>query len=194
MKLLDQIVDVLNDTLQSGVLDGKAFQYGLFAGLSYVSPEREGMKQRPYTWNGENIVDLTIEDTRPFMIYHRCTALDTKSNPSSFGDGNGAVNITASCIAIVYGDRFKLGMTQEDLALLISSGLRYSFTKSDLQGSGLQNVTCNPQRAIVDPVAVFKGEYGSGANYTLKPHSLYFAIPYGVEITANASCLTCQNC
>lgn len=195
MKILDQIVDIINERLQDTVLTDNVFQSGQYDGLAYIVGEREGSPQKPYTWNGENIRDITLSDHVPFSIYHRCTNIDFKDSPlSGWGDGNGMIKMASTMMAVIYSNRLITGYTQEDLILMISSGLNYTLTKDDLNTSGLQSVKASVQRANNNSVSVFQGEYGMVAKNPLQPSSVYFAIQYSLEISASVDCLTCQTC
>ena len=125
----------------------------------------------------------------------RSTDIAYKDAPASaWGDGDGMIMATFSMVSIVFGDRFKLGYTAEDLILKITSGMNMTFGKSELVDSGLAKVRVNVNKVNNNSTSVFFGEYGIGANCPLQMSSIYFGIQYTIEITANSKCLECQDC
>jgi hypothetical protein len=195
MKLLDKIVDVINDNLMDGTLNEEAFQVANINSLAYLTTPKDDSPQRPYVIDGENIKDISVDDSFDFSIYHRCSDISfTDAVSSAWGDGNGMIAMTCSMIAIVYANRFQTGYTQEDLIMKVSSGLNCTLTKNDLGTSGLAKVRANVTKANNNSLAIFQGEYGNGANCPLSMDSIYFAINYTIDITASAKCLECQEC
>lgn len=195
MKLLDKILEVLNENLYGNYLEENAFQNADIHGLANLSVPKDDSPQRPYILNGHNITDISIDDTYDFSIYHRCTDITFKDvTASTFGDGNGMIGMTCQMVAIVYADRFACGYSQEDLIMKVSSGLNYSLTKAELMDSGLAKVKATVTRANNNSTAVFFGEYGQGANCPLSMESIYFAIQYTLDIVATAECLKCSEC
>jgi hypothetical protein len=195
MKLLDKIVDTINDNLMGGVLNDRAFQSSFVNGLAYLTTPKDDSPQRPYIIDGENVKDISIDDSYDFNIYHRCNDITfTDAVASAWGDGNGMIAMTCSMVAIVYANRFGTGYTQEDLIMKLSSGLNLTLSKVDLGTSGLTKVRATVQRANNNSLAVFQGEYGPSANCPLAMDSIYFAISYTIDITAHSKCLECQDC
>ena len=195
MNLLDKIVDLINDKVMDGALHERAFQDGIVNGLSYLTTPKDQSPQRPYIIEGENIIDITIDDTYPFNIYHRCTDITFRDAPASaWGDGDGMIAASFNMLAVIYGDRFKLGYSQEDLILKLSTALNLSLTKTELNNSGLAKVKTTVNKVNNNPTAVFATEYGAAANCPLQMNSIYFSIQYTIDITANQKCLECQDC
>ena len=194
MKLIDQIVETLNDKLLSGQLDESVFHAGAIYGLSYLSTATDGDIQRPYIWRQDRSMGIEVNDIYPFSIYHRCNSMNFSTAINSYGDGNGMVQITADMIAVVYADRYKIGYTQEDLIMKIAAGLSQTLTSADLGTSGLQKVKASVVRANNNSMQVFSGEYGNEANCPFQLSSVYFGIQYQLEIVAHSDCLGCANC
>lgn len=194
MKLIDQIVETLNDKLLSGPLDESVFHAGAIYGLSYLSTATDGDIQRPYIWRQDRSMGIEVNDIYPFSIYHRCNSMNFSTAINSYGDGNGMVQIAADMIAVVYADRYKIGYTQEDLIMKIAAGLSQTLTSADLGTSGLQKVKASVVRANNNSMQVFSGEYGNEANCPFQLSSVYFGIQYQLEIVAHSDCLGCANC
>lgn len=195
MNLLDKILDVLNENLYANYLDEQSFQNADIHGLASLSVPKDDSPQRPYIIENENIVDISVNDSYDFSIYHRCTDIQFKDvTASTYGDGNGMIGMTCQMVAIIYADRFACGYSQEDMIMKISSGLNYSLTKGDLGDSGISKVKATVTRANNNSTAVFFGEYGQGANCPLSMESIYFAIQYTLDIVASAECLKCSEC
>jgi hypothetical protein len=195
MKLLDKIVNTINDRLFDSVLDEHAFQNSSVNGLSYLTTPKDQSPQRPYTFDDDNIIDISLDDTYDFSIYHRCTDINYKDAPASaWGDGDGMIMASFSMVAIVFGDRMRLGYTPEDLILKLTSGMNVTFTKTELDSAGLSKVRVMVSKVNNNSRNVFLGEYGMEANCPLQMTSIYFGIQYTIEITANSKCLDCQDC
>lgn len=193
MKILERIVDTINDKLMDGVLHEQAFQRSSIYGLSYLSVPKTDAPQRPYTFDRDNVISIDVSDSDDFSIYHRCFNISFKDAPS-YGDGNGMVLMTAEMYAITYCNRSRSGYSQEDLIMKISAGLNGQFSKSDLGNSKLQKVKVSVQRANNNTAQVFSGEYGSGANCPFQLETVYFGINYQIEIIVHSDCLQCAEC
>ena len=193
MNLLDKIVDIINGRLMDGALEEQAFQESAIYGLSYLSAPKDDSIQRPYTFDGDNVVGIEVNDIYEFSIYHRCLGMTFRESPS-FGDGNGPVTMVCDMFCVVYADRYKSGYTQEDLILKVSAGLMGQLTPTELGNSGLQKVKITVQRANNNSAQVFQGEYGNEANCPFQLNTVYFGISYQIEITAHSACLVCAEC
>lgn len=196
MKLLDQVVGILNNRLKTTVLKENVFSGGNFFGLAYTTQDPDNPILRPYVWDNNNILDASIDDSYPFNIYHKCNSISFKDGVQiqSWGDGDSRFQMICEMNAIVFADREKTNYSQEDLIMKISSGLNYTFTVNDLMGGGIDKIKSTTLRANNNSLSVFQGEYGSNTNYPLQISSVYFGITYQLEITADINCLQCQNC
>lgn len=194
MKLIDQIVEILNDKLLSSTLDESAFHSGAIYGLSYLTTASEGDIQRPYIWKNDRTIGIEVNDIYPFSIYHRCNGMTFKDAPQTFGDGNGMVQINADMYLVVYADRYKINYTQEDIILKVATGLNQTLTVADLGNSGLQKVKASVVRANNNSIQVFSGEYGNEASCPFQLSNVYFGIQYQLEIVAHSACLGCTTC
>lgn len=194
MKLLDQIVDILNEKLLSSTLDEASFHSGAIYGLSYLTNGLDGDIQRPYVWENDRSNGIEVNDIYPFNIYHRCNSMSFKDAPQTFGDGDGMVQIMADMFLVAFADRYKIGYTQEDLILKIATGINQTLTVADLGNSGLLRVRASVVRANNNSIQVFKGEYGNEAECPFQLSSVYFGIQYQLEIIAHSVCLGCADC
>lgn len=195
MKLLDKILEAVNENLYGNYLDENAFQNTDIHGLAKLSYPKDDSPQKPYIIDNHNIIDISINDSYDLSIYHRCLDIQFKDvTTSTYGDGNGMIAMTCQMVAIVYADSFSCGYSQEDMVMKVSSGLNYNLTKSDLGNSGLAKVKCTVTRANNNSTAVFMAEYGQEANCPLSMESIYFAIQYNIDIIASADCLKCAEC
>ncbi len=86
-------------------------------------------------------------------------------------------------IAVVYGKKEIIGMTQEDLASVVCASFPAELTVTDLQKTLVKTTTINN-----DSYAVFTQEYKS-TDYPLNPQDYYFSIGYTVETTYDKSCV-----
>lgn len=195
MKLLDKIVDVINDHLMGSTLSESGLQDAGVFGLSYLTAPKDDSPQRPYIIDGDNIKDISIDDAYRFSIYHRCQDITfTDSKVSAWGDGNGIIEMTCAMVAVCYANRFETNYSQEDLIMKVSSGLNYTLSRNDLGTAGLASVRCRVTKANNNSQSVFVQEYGQGANCPLSMEDIYFSVQYNIDITASAKCLECQDC
>lgn len=195
MNLLDKIIDLINEKVMDGPLNERAFQNSAINGLSYLTAPKQDSPQRPYVIEDEDIIDISIDDTYDFSIYHRCTDISFTDAPASaWGDGDGMISASFGMLSVVYGDRFKLGYSQEDIILKLTTALNMTLTRSDLNTAGLSKVRVIVNKVNNNPTSVFATEYGAAANCPLQMNSIYFSIQYTIDITANQKCLECQDC
>jgi len=193
MNLLGKVVDIINTRLMNGALDEQAFQESAIYGLSYLSVPKGEAMQRPYTFDGDNVVGIDVSDIYEFSIYHRCLGITYKEQPT-FGDGNGMMTMVCDMFCVVYADRYQSGYSQEDIIMKISAGLVGQLSHAELGNSGLQRVKISVLRANNNSVQVFQGEYGTEANCPFQLNTVYFGINYQIEITAHSACLSCAEC
>lgn len=193
MNLLDKIVEVINTRLMEGPLEEQSFQQSAIYGLSYLTVPKGDAQQHPYTYDGDNVKDIDVNDIYEFSMYHRCLGIDFKETPS-WGDSNGMVTMVASMFLVAYSDRYRTGYTQEDLILKIAAGLGGQLSHTELGNSKLQKVKISVQRANNNTAQVFQGEYGNDANCPFQLNTVYFGINYQIEITAHSHCLQCAEC
>lgn len=186
MPKLNQIIDTLNDRLQAGQLKGNAFQRGKFYGLTTPYSNDEGQVV-PVEWSSGNPVDVTIDDSLTFQIYHKTTS-------ASYGQPEQFTVPTAYQVSAVvfYNDDF-VKLIPQDLAHLIRCEMHKPLTKTELGLSGLSSVTFTPTNANFDSYGVFASEYPNYEN-NLQLNKKLFVLNYVVTVTSNCNCIDCDSC
>ena len=193
MRILEQIVEVLNGRLQNGVLSSSYFQNGNWNTLAYLTNPTDDRPQKPYVVENGVTKDVIIDDRYSFNIYHR--VLDAFFNPAdTFGDGNGVVSMVCNMYAVIYADQQRTTYSPTDLALAVSAGLNYQLTPTDLGNSKILRVKASVVRANLNGSQVFSGEYGKGGHNPMQLTDVMIGIGYQLEITAHSSCLDCSTC
>lgn len=193
MRILDQIVDILNTRLQTGTLASGYFQNSDYNGIAYLTNPTDDSPRNPYILDHGKAKDVIVNDRYDFSIYHR--VLDVYFNPNNgYGDGDGMISMVCNMYAVVYADQIKTNNTAHDLALLVSSGLNYTLTQSDLGNSKILRVKASVLRANLNGSQVFTGEYGNGGHNPMQITSAMIGVTYQLEINAHSSCLDCPTC
>lgn len=185
---LKLIVDSINTTIKSN-LNQERFQKGVYYGLSksvLIKDENSEGNNRliPMIYvNGEKRV--SVDDSFPLNLYHRCISLSQVIAPIQvqFGDGYDTIVETAIMAAIVFGDSEIINLCQEDLASIITSAFPSTMTISDISKVIVRTTTVNN-----DSFSVYNQEYKS-TEYPLNPEDYYFSINYTVETTFDKSCV-----
>ena len=195
MNLLDKIVNILNYRLFNTQLTAYEFSINNVYGLSYLSIPTTDSPQRPFTYFNNEPISVDVNDGKNITLYHRVTdvIMNMDNNTTGFGDSN-YNKWTFLMLMVVYADRDKIGMTNEDLVLKTSAALNYIFNAGDINTAGLKSVRVTVKRANIDSLRLFKGEYGANADCPLQFNSCYFGIEYQLEIQATSECMANTNC
>lgn len=195
--ILDKIIEAINSNLKTKTLTGKEFQKGAFYGLAkqvgvVSEDEKRTITPMIYDINGKEI-NVTADDVYPFQIYHRCDSSNQKAMISQFGDGVKTWSSTFNMIAVVYADPAKIKITQEDLAILIQSGLPTEIISKNKSELPINKANVSLVSHSNNSFTVYSGEY-LGAACPLDPKSIYFSVRYSIEILIDRSCISCLNC
>lgn len=192
MKLIKPIVDYINSTLQTGKLNGYHWQSAKWFGVCDVSAgvDEDGKVEYFIHYNGQ---DVTPDDTYPATVYHRCLGVQFPAAGSSYGDGNQTVRVRYNMRSIVFADPEKIKMEPCDLAFLFCAGFPSEVKRTVLNLNGVYKCTITATGAEVETEKVFKGEFGVAYTANLS-ESVLIAVNYGIEIEADRTCLSCQDC
>jgi hypothetical protein len=183
---LKEIINSINVSLQTALKQEK-FQRGKFNGLAKsvrIKDQDDVTSTLPITYDAlGNEIDVSVDDTYPFGIYHRC--LNMSQSPSlaeSFGDGY-AMRESSTMVAVVFAKNNIMLMCQEDLASIVASQFPAQLTISDIN-----NVLVRVTGINNDSYAVYQNEYKS-TDYPLNPEDHYFSINYIIEATYTKECV-----
>jgi len=185
MPYLKEIVDIINVEERASTLADKRFQKASINSIAHLLP-REDVTIPAIVDNDGECTDLSIDDVKAFMIYHR--VIDLKYDKTDdFGD-NQITQETANMIMVVYGDRNILQITKEQLVAGVEAGFPQELTKAQKQLYNLRSCEIKTGDVNLDSVLVFRGEY-AGVEYNLKPNSILFSIPYTIVSEYDRSCI-----
>lgn len=193
MNLIDKIVGILNHRLFDTQLDAYEFSINNVYGLSYLSTPTTEAPQRPFTYFNNEPISVDVNDGKNITLYHRVTDIAISNDTAGFGDSN-YNKWSVAMLMVVYADREKVGMTNEDLVLKSSAALNYVLTSGDINTSGLGLVRVTVKRANIDSLRLFRAEYGANADCPLQFNSCYFGIEYQIEIQATSECMANNYC
>lgn len=193
MNLIDKIVNILNYRLFNTQLTAYEFSINNVYGLSYLSVPTTDAPQRPFTYFNNEPISVDVNDGKNITLYHRVTDIAMSSDAIGFGDSN-MNKWTVSMLMVVYADREKVAMTNEDLVLKCSAALNYVLTSGDIYTSGLGSVRITVKRANIDSLRLFRAEYGANADCPLQFNSCYFGLEYQIEIQATSECMGSTIC
>jgi len=200
MPYINQIVDIINDTLSNNKLsDDKRFVKKLY-GLSELLPRNNGDTQDTIPvlmdLNG-GIIFSGFNDIYSIIIYHRCLNTNIVSAPVAFGDGGNAAREEANMRMIVYANRLVTKMQPQQLAFYLSSGVQQQLTQSQISTyAGLYGAVIEANSAQYDSIALYQQEYRMDSDsYKLNPHDMYFSIDYKITTDYDVTCISdCPNC
>ncbi len=193
MKIIKPIVNYINSYLQTGKLNGRAFQSGQWYGLCemFAGTDEDGEQYFGITYNGE---DVTPEDTYSVNVYHRCLSVTPFNvQPGQFGNGQSVIGVRFNMRAIVFADTERLAMDGNDLAVLFYAGLPSEVKRSELSIAGLHRVVIGVTSMDTEADKVFQGEFRAPLPGQLV-RSVLIAVNYSIEIQADRTCLACSDC
>lgn len=163
---LKSIVDSINNTIKANLKQPR-FQKGVYYGLAKVALVKEGNESDnvfiPMIFTNGEEKRLSIDDSFPLNIYHRCTSISQIVSLAQFGDGYDSIVETANMLCVVFGDSEIIELCQEDLASIISSSFPSSMTVTDISKVIIKTNSINN-----DSFSVYNQEYKSTA-YPLNP-------------------------
>lgn len=183
---LKTIVDNINAVIKSN-LKQERFQKGIYYGLSKVAlvkyDDSDEIVPMIYTDGKER--RLSVDDTYPLNIYHRCVSISQTTAPkeNQYGDGESVIKETCNILAVVYGKSEIVGLCQEDLASIITASFPSTMTVTYIS-----NIIVRTNSVNNDSVAVYAQEYKS-TSYPLNPEDYFFSIGYTVETTWDKACV-----
>lgn len=187
-----QIVQYINSVLQTS-LSGRQFQSGKYFTIAKQVVRKDEKKETSFVVifdnDGNEISDI-INDTYPIVIYHRMTGqafFDVAQNQAnSFGDGTNNKGLTSNMVMVVYGDRKRLKMTQEELSSLI-----YAYFPAEMLPAvksmltGLDTCTFAPLATNNVSIQVAQAE-----GIKVEPENILFALNYQIKEVVNSNCLS----
>ena len=202
MPLLNQIVQLINEGLKVKALSDKRFATGDYNGIA-IPVYREkiggpaGQRQSlPCVYQeGDSAKYVGIDDTMPIIIYHRLlrNTAPPQQAKNQFGDGNRWIKSSATLIMIVYADRSRINLSQDDLEALIISGMIDEIPRAQYPSTGVSSILVTHQETNFSAQSIFAQEY-QNVDFFLKPESILFQITYTIGVQYSKSCLSICGC
>lgn len=190
MPYLKQIVVLINAGLKASALSDKRFDKGVFYGIAKLLPriENEQTVTIPaIVDNDGNCTDVTIDDMKPFHLYHRVTDI-VYAKGDSFGDEQ-LITETASMLMVVYGDRNILKLETEQLIAAIQAGFLTELSMTDKDAYKIKTCSLEIGNINLNPQQVYSGEYSGDVGYELKPNSIMVSIAYTITSEYDKQCV-----
>lgn len=187
---MEQIVDQINCFIEPFV---KAYPnsqlFGLttpIARLTQVGLEKEVVQVFPavVSVSGE-CKDVTIDTTRPLMIYHKLLGMNIQLLASrAFGDSAGDVQSVHNMQMVVYFGRDHLPLTMEQLYIQLNHYLPEQLDPIN----PYKRITIKQSGLNANTMQIFQSEY-KNVPYRLRPNDVLFAINYTIETVINKNCI-----
>lgn len=200
MPYLNEIVNIINTTLDTGKLsDDKRFVKKLH-GLCEILPRNYGGNQ-----NGiPALVDINggstfsgFDDIYSIVLYHRCLTTSVNPSPVAFGDGGNTAREEARMRLICFADRVRTKLQPQQMSFLLTSAVQQQLQYSQFsQYPGLYGVTLDADSTNYDGVGIYTNEYKLPATtYPVHPTHIYFALDYTITTDYDVTCISdCPTC
>ena len=184
-----QIVTYINAVLQA-YLSGKQFQQGVYFGIAKQVVRNKDNQPFIVIFDNEgNDLSDFISDKYSISVYHRMNGYSfsgiVDNEAFSFGDGAKTKGLAMNMVMVVYGDRNRLKMTNEELAALI-----YVYFPSEVpqnirvQLTGLERLTISPTSTNNNSIQVQQAE-----GIECHPENILFTINYTINELINTNCI-----
>jgi len=184
-----QIVKYINAKLKAN-LSGSQFQQGMYFGLAKQVVRNQDNTPFIVIFDNEgNDLSDFINDKYSITVYHRMTGQTffpvEQNQATSFGDGAEVKGTVMNMVMVVYGDRNKLKMTNEELCSLM-----YVYFPTVMEDSlrtqltGLQNVNFSPVSSNNISAQVSQSE-----GITCEVENILFSINYQIREQIDANCI-----
>lgn len=199
MPYINEIVNIINDTLANGKLKDSRFNKQLF-GLSELLPRNYQGDQDsiPAMVSLNNSAQFSgFDDRFNIVIYHRCLSTNIVESPVLFGDGLNTAREESVMRMIVFADRISLQLQPQQLSFLLSSAVQQQLKYSQISSyAGLYGVTIEANTTNYDGVRIYQDEYKKPAqSYPVQPHQIYMALDYTITTDYDVSCISdCLTC
>lgn len=178
-----EIVNIINDSLKLQFIS-KRFQKGSIDPIAELIRTSVGEIKPSIVDNFGECRTVTIDDTKPFQIYHRMTGA-LFEQAEEFGNLD-FVNQRVNMLMIVIGDKTRLQLNKEDIMAGIAAGFPLFLTKDQLNTLNLMSCDLVPGEFNLDREAVWSNEYNT--DFKLKPAYFMFSFAYSILTKFRQSC------
>lgn len=199
MPYINEIVNIINDTLANGKLKASKFNKQLF-GLSELLPRNFNDEQDtiPAMVSLNNSTQFSgFDDRYNIVIYHRCLSTNIVESPVLFGDGLNTAREESEMRMIVFADRTSLQLQPQQLSFLLTSAIQQQLKYSQISSyAGLYGCTIEANTTNYDGIRIYQDEYNKPAQaYPVQPFQIYMALDYTITTDYDVSCINdCLTC
>jgi hypothetical protein len=181
-----EIVSFINSELRTKQFNASRFQKGSFNEIAELVLDDEETK--PGVINNSGDVEYVgIDDTYPFIIYHRVISPDAEwTSEQDFGNLRN-IKETTKMLMVVMGDRNRLQLTAEDIKTGIVAALPLELPGSELNSLGLKSANIIPGEFNWDRLEVYRGEFNL-KEPKLNTNTIMFSFSYQIETVYDQSC------
>lgn len=131
------------------------------------------------------VTDVTIDDTKPVIIYHRNSGITTQNvtGRQGYGDGKSDLMIAYQMAMIVFVNHKKTKLYPEELFLFLQANIPEGLVVKQ----PYKSVNIRTTNVILNSRLVFAAEY-SGIAFSLPESMSLFQINYVIESTFTKNC------
>lgn len=194
MPYVEDIVCLINSHYKDAVFTGAPYAISSFYGITQPVTRRSEDKTDivPAVMSGDEFKYVGPDDDTNLIIYHKLNG-NAYSNISGTGYGRsqGFEKCVSDCSMVVFGMRFKLGVSQHQLEQKVNQNLIEKITKAKLVELKLNTVNINAVSSNMDAAQVFSNEF-KNVPYFLSEKHILFELKYTIEAIYNKGCFT--NC
>jgi hypothetical protein len=179
--LLREFIVKINETF-SGLIQGIQ-TYGLAQSIVRTRGEEFELFPGVVGKDGE-VTDVTIDDSKPVIIYHRNSGITTQNiTRQGFGDDKSDLMVTYQMAMIVFVNHKKTKLYPEELFLFLQANIPEALKVT----SPYKSVFIRTTNVILNSRLVFAAEY-SGTQFSLPESMSLFQINYVIESTFTKNC------
>lgn len=191
MPFLEEIVAQINTTLKDRLASDR-FLF-LTRGISRAMV-REGEEFPAFTDNTGEGTFNAIDDRFSICLYHKCEGVDFLDTTQGFGDQGDLSRESARMAMIVWANRRKVNLTQEQIAAAVVSAMPFSVDRQFQAERGIGGTVIEVQSIDHNQRSLWSREF-PGFDFAITPEHAYFQVNYRVETIYDKSCIEfCQIC
>lgn len=189
MPFSTQIVNFINESLQTATLDKSKLQPADFFGLSTTIVERKEGNTAflPGIVSGNKSIVITADQKKAIIIYHKLTSKQYSIERRSFGDEFSYKSI-ADVQMMIYNNCKITQVSKYSIEPLVVFGFPQKLSPQLQNELGLTNCTISVTGSGFDSVSLFKQEF-PGAEYFLNQHVELLQVKYRIETIFSRKCV-----
>jgi hypothetical protein len=195
MAYLKYIVEFINAQLNEGLLSNEKYRNKKIIAIAQSMPRRESDKNLELfpsfvDEDGEGQY-IGPDDEFDFIGYHRVNTIGVGKAVlnKGFGDGKGYDANSIKMSYVVFAQRDRLKLTNDELALYIQVHFPEALEKALMEKCQLKVCNINITDIILNDLQVFNEEF-QGIEFFLKPEQYLLKVNYTIESAFSKKCFT----